>query len=45
MPHEQKILLTTSIVIAKLHDSARHDEKFPLVKCLVIARAARRSVA
>jgi hypothetical protein len=36
--------LTKRIVIAKLHDSARHDEKLPLVKCVVVAKAARRNV-
>jgi hypothetical protein len=43
--HGQKILLTKRMVIAQLRDSARHDEKFPLVKCIVIAKAARRKAA
>jgi hypothetical protein len=41
MRHEQKIIWTKVIVIAKLHDCARHDDKFPLVKCVVFAKAAR----
>jgi hypothetical protein len=51
MQHEQKIPLTKRIVIARLHDSARHDEKFQLVKCRVIAsgkmhlRLCQRSMA
>jgi hypothetical protein len=32
MQHEQKIRSTKHIAIARLHDSARHDKKFSLVK-------------
>jgi hypothetical protein len=41
MQHEQKILVTKRIAIAGLHDSARREEKLPLVKCIVIARGKR----
>jgi hypothetical protein len=43
MQHEHKFLFAKRIVIAKLHDGAQNDAKFPLLKCLVIAKAARRS--
>jgi hypothetical protein len=43
MQHEHKFASPKRIVIAKLHDGARNHPRFPLAKCNVIAKAARRN--